>query len=102
MTGYQLHFRIPISTVKNRRGPDGKFAIQTSPPIEEDTEEEEPEKIEETEEQELSTRSTSIDTLDDKFDFAAPIQIGGGKSKRPKNRKPNTPGKATWKCMWKT
>ena len=58
----------------NRRGPDGKFAIHTSRLIEEDTEEEELEEIEETEEQEPSTLNTSIDTLDDSFDFAGPIQ----------------------------
>ena len=77
---------------ENRRGPDGKFAQKPSPPTEEDTDEE-PEEIEETEEQDPSTPNSSIDTLDDSFDFAAPIQIGRGRTKQPKSTKTNTPEK---------
>ena len=67
--------------------------MQTSPPIEEeDTEEKEPEEIEETEEQEPSTPNTSIDTLNVSFDFAAPVKIGRGRPKPPKNTKTITRG----------
>ena len=43
-----------------------------------------PVEIEETEEQEPSTPNTSVDTLDDRFDFAAPIQVERG---RPKGKR---------------
>ena len=38
-----------------------------------------------------------IDTLDDSFDYAAPIQIGRGRSKQPKDTKTNTPGEGNLK-----
>ena len=86
------------------RGPDGKFAQKPSPQtVEEDTEEE-PDEIEpeETEEQDPSTPNTSIDTLDNSFDFAAPIQVGRGRKKQPQSTKTNTTGKTTSKCMSRT
>ena len=80
---------------ENRRGPDGKFAQKSSPQVEDEDTEEKPEEIkpEELEEQEPSTPNTSIETLDDSFDFAAPIQVGRGRKKQPQSTKTNTPGK---------
>ena len=79
---------------ENRRGPDGKFAQKSAKQVEEDIEEE-PEEIEQEkiEEQDPSTPNTSIETLDDSFDFAAPIQVGRGRKKQPQSTKTNTPGK---------
>ena len=77
---------------ENRRGPDGKFATQKSPPTEEDTEDE----LEETEKQDPSTPNTSIDTLEDSFDFAAPTQIGRGRAKT-QDKKAKIPGEGNLK-----
>ena len=46
-----------------------------------------------TKEQDRSTPNTSIDTLKDSFDFAAPIQVGRGRKKPPQSTKTKTPGK---------
>ena len=75
---------------ENRSGPDGKFAQKSSPQAEEEDTEEEPEEIEE---QDPSTPNTSIETLDDTFDFAAPIQVVRGRKKQPQSTKTNTTGK---------
>ena len=89
-------FQNPLSRRgENRRGPDGKFAQKSAPQVEEEDTEEGPEEIEpeEIEEQDPSTPNTSIETLDDSFDFAATIQVGRGRKKQPQSTKPNTPGK---------
>ena len=89
-------FQNPLSRRgENRRGPDGKFAQKSAKQVEEEDTEEEPEEIEpeEIEEQDPSTPNTSIETLDDSFDFAAPIQVGRGRKKQPQSTKTNTLGK---------
>ena len=48
---------------------------------------------EEIEEQDPSTPNTSIQTLDDSFDIATPIQVRRGRKKQPQSTKTNTPGK---------
>ena len=88
-------FQNPLSKLgENRRGPDGKFAQKSAKKVAEEDTEEEPEEIEpeEIEEQDPSTPNTSIETLDDSFDFAAPIQVGRCRKKQPQSTKTNTPG----------
>ena len=94
VTRYHIHFRIPYFN-DGKKEKTGWKVCNTI--IEEDTEEEEPEDIEETEEQEPSAPDTSIDTLDDCFALAVPIQIGRGRPKQPKNTKTNKPGETNLK-----
>ena len=84
-------FQNPLSRRgENRRGTDGRFVQTSIHSGSEDEEEEEDETQTETDERRASTPTgeTSVERMDTSFDFTPPIQIGGARKKKTKEKTP--------------
>ena len=86
-------FQNPLSRRgENRRGTDGRFIQMSLPSLDtEDTEEEETQSEQE-ERESTPIRDTSVEQMEESFDFTPPSPIGRGRPKLVRNREPKSPG----------